>query len=115
MELSRLHRTLPERRLYMPIIPQHPLPENPPAAWAIGLAAAPAWVRPWLHACLVPLFAAVSAAVYRAALARSARHPLVRLATAYDPAPVVAAAAAYRHATGPGAPATYSLPTLVRA
>jgi transposase len=40
----------------------------------------------------------------------------VRLAQAgYDPAPGVAAVAGFYHTTGPGAPPTYSLDSLVRA
>ena len=63
-----------------------------------------------------PLCAALSEQAYARVLACSPRHPLVRLARAgFDPAPVVAAAAGFYHACGPGAPPTYSLAVLVRA
>src|SRR4029077_20410580 len=62
-----------------------------------------------------PILAWLTTQVERAVLARSATHPLVRLAHLYDPAGVVAACAAYYHHDGPGKPPTYSVSTLVRA
>src|SRR5580765_5328647 len=92
----------------MPILPVPcddaiPLPDVPPLVQLVFLRF------------LSPLLAWLSTQVERAVLARSATHPLVRLAHLYDPASVVAACAAYYHRDGPGKPPTYTISTLVRA
>ncbi len=80
------------------------LPAIPPFALAV------------LSAFLTPLLAWVERLVFRQVLTRCADHPLVLLAQWYDPAPVIAVCASYRHPVGsPGAPPTFSLAQLVRA
>jgi len=65
---------------------------------------------------LDPILAWFSTLVYRPLLHRCADHPLVLLARWYDPAPVVAACAAFHHAVGtPGRPPTFTLDQFVRA
>jgi hypothetical protein len=65
---------------------------------------------------LCPILAWVETRLLRTTLARCAQHPLVQLAQTYDPAPVVAACAAYYHAPGtPGDTPTYTVDLLVRA
>jgi Transposase DDE domain/Transposase domain (DUF772) len=63
-----------------------------------------------------PILAWFSTLLYRPMLHRCAEHPLVLLNHSYDPAPVVAACAAFHHAPGtPGAPPTFSIDLFVRA
>ncbi len=95
----------------MPIIPQPARPGYP----LPSLPAVPPTLRPALLLWLAPLLAWVEAQLYATVLRRCPAHPLVRLAAAYDPAPVVAACAAYYHTSGPGTCPTYSIATLVRA
>src|SRR5688572_4213854 len=64
---------------------------------------------------LTPILAWLSDHVYQLLVVRCATHPLVRLGQSYDPAPVIAACAAYYHQAGPGKPPTYSIQTLVHA
>jgi hypothetical protein len=65
---------------------------------------------------LAPILAWVETLVLRRMLRHCVEHPLVLLNQWYDPAPLVAACAAYRHPDGtPGAPPTFSLDQLVRA
>src|SRR5439155_12423182 len=69
-----------------------------------------------LGAFLEPILAWLSSLVYRPLLQRCADHPLVLLAHWYDPAPVVAACAAYHHAPHtPGRPPTFTIDQFVRA
>lgn len=94
------------------------MPSLPPLSSADESCALPPVspaLRPLLLAWLVPLLAWLSSHVYRLALARCPAHPLVRLHAVYDPAPVVAACAAYHHQAGPGAKPTYPVAVLVRA
>src|SRR5437764_824600 len=92
------------------------LPYGAPADQALLLPPAlPTWLPHFLLACLPTLLASLSSQLVYLARRRCPTHPLVRLAAAYAPAPVVAACAAYRHPTGPGAPPTYTIETLVRA
>lgn len=65
---------------------------------------------------LEPILAWLSTLVYRPLLLRCADHPLVLLNLHFDFAPVVAACAHYRHASGTkGSPPTYPVELLVRA
>ena len=93
----------------MPILPQLSTdePGDLPAVPPVVLALFARWLE--------PLLAWLGAQVSRVVLARCPTHPLVRLAQLYDPAPVVAACAAYHHAAGPGAKPTYTVDVLVRA
>jgi hypothetical protein len=76
----------------------------------------PPFVQVLIGAFLAPILAWVETLVLRRMLRHCADHPLVLLARWYDPAPVVAACAAYRHPEGtPGAPPTFTLEHLVRA
>jgi hypothetical protein len=76
----------------------------------------PPLVQYLLLAFLSPILAWFCQLLYRTLLSRCASHPLVRLALLYDPAPVVAACAAYYHAPGTkGTSPTYSIEQLVRA
>src|SRR5438067_3439104 len=76
----------------------------------------PPFVRAILGMFLEPILAWLSERVYRAVLQRCERHPLVRLAQLYDPAPVVAACQAYYHLPGTkGTTPTYAIEQLVRA
>ena len=75
---------------------------------------------PFILAVLAPFLETIltwlSNQILRALLFRCADHPLVLLATSYDPAPVVAACAAYHHPPGAkGATPTYTIEQLVRA
>jgi hypothetical protein len=79
------------------------LPDLPPVVQAV------------LQRFLALMLAWVSALVYQALLAQCARHPLVRLAHAYDPAAVVTACGDYYHQAGPGTPPTFAVRLLVRA
>jgi hypothetical protein len=63
-----------------------------------------------------PLLAWFSSLLYRPMLLRCADHPLVLLAQFYDPAPLVAACAAFHHAPDtPGRPPTFTIEQFVRA
>jgi hypothetical protein len=76
----------------------------------------PVLVQAVIGAFLPPILTWLSQLVYRSVLSRCASHPLVRLATLYDPAPVVAACQAYYHTPGTkGASPTYTIEQLVRA
>jgi len=94
----------------MPILPQAVLADEP-----LAFPPAPAYLQPLLLAWLGPLLTWLTQHLYHLIVARCPTHPLVRLAAAYDPAAVVTACAAYRHASGPGAPPTYTIAHLVRA
>jgi hypothetical protein len=94
------------------------MPSIPPVlrAGARDLPAVPPLVQFLIGVWLPPILAWVETLVLRQRLQPCADHPLVRLAQWYDPAPVVAACAAYRHPEGtPGAPPTFTLDQLVRA
>jgi Transposase DDE domain/Transposase domain (DUF772) len=93
----------------MPIVP--PVPR----AGTRDLPDVPPFVHYVLGCFLPPILAWVSALVYRQILSQCADHPLVQLAHYYDPAPVIAACAAYQHHHGPGAPPTFPIAVLVRA
>jgi len=85
-------------------------------ASACDLPDVPPLVRYLLGAFLEPILAWLSSLVYRPLLQRCADHPLVLLAHWYDPAPVVAACAAYHHAPHtPGRPPTFTIDQFVRA
>src|SRR3712207_5142868 len=80
------------------------LPDIPPFALAI------------LASFLQPILLWLSRQLERALLARCHSHPLVQLASLYDPSAVVAASSAYYHAPGSkGAPPSFSVELLVRA
>jgi hypothetical protein len=75
---------------------------------------------PLLLALLAPFLETIlnwlSDQILRCLLFRCRDHPLVLLATSYDPAPVIAACAAYHHASRTkGAPPTFTIEQLVRA
>jgi hypothetical protein len=80
------------------------------------LPAVPPLVQ-YLLGCFLPaILAWVETTLMRLVLLRCRDHPLIQIAQWYDPAPVVAACAAYYHADGtPGAIPTYPLDLLVRA
>jgi Transposase DDE domain/Transposase domain (DUF772) len=80
------------------------------------LPAVPPFVQYLMGAFLEPILAWLSTLVYRPLLQRCADHPLMLLAQWYDPAPVVAACAAYHHAPDtPGRPPTFTIDQFVRA
>lgn len=75
---------------------------------------------PFILAVLAPFLETIltylSDQILRALLSRCREHPLVVLATSYDPAPVVDACAAYHHPPGSkGATPTFTIEQLVRA
>src|SRR5262249_28900084 len=76
----------------------------------------PPLVQYLIGAFLEPILAWLSMVVYRPLLQRCTDHPLVLLAQWYDPAPLVAACAAFHHAPDtPGRPPTFTIDQLVRA
>ena len=94
----------------MPIVPPtlragtRDLPDVPPVVLAI------------LGMFLAPILTWFSDQLYRLVLTRCATHPLIRLASLYDFAPVVTACHAYYHVPGTkGTPPTYTIAQLVRA
>ncbi len=93
----------------MPILPA---PASDPSTTLPDL---PPVVQALVQRFLALILAWVSALVYQALLVQCATHPLVRLARLYNPAAVVAACRDYYHHTGPGAPPTFAVHTLVRA
>ncbi|NTU84798.1 MAG: hypothetical protein HGA45_36450 [Chloroflexales bacterium] len=94
------------------------MPSIPPVlrAGTRDLPDVPPFVQALVGTFLAPILAWVETLVLRRMLRHCAEHPLVLLAQWYDPAPVVAACATYRHPAGtPGAPPTFSVEQLVRA
>jgi hypothetical protein len=90
---------------------------QPSATADVGIALPP--MPPFLFALLAPylspLLAWLSDLCYTRLLQTEHDHPLVQLATTYDPQSVIAQCAAYHHDRGPGAPPAYSVAQLVRA
>jgi hypothetical protein len=75
----------------------------------------PPYIQYLIGCFLAPILAWLTILVYRQVLSRCADHPLIQIAQHYDLRAVVTACAAYRHRSGPGAPATFSVDQLVRA
>ena len=92
-------------------MPSLPLSSDP----STHLPDLPPVVQAMLQRFLALILTWVSALVYQMLLVQCAAHPLVRLAQLYNPAAVAGACSDYYHRSGPGAPPTFSVHTLVRA
>src|SRR5262245_15690519 len=94
------------------------MPIVPPVlrSGTLDLPAVPVLVQYLVLTFFQPLLAWFSTLLYRPMLQRCADHPLVLLAQFYDPAPLVAACAAFHHAPDtPGRPPTFTIEQFVRA
>ncbi len=80
------------------------------------LPAIPPWLQAWFITFLGPILSWAETRIYRHFLAQCPNHPLIQLGLRYDPAPIVAACAAFRaDPDGPGTSATFTVDQLVRA